>query len=96
MTMIKVKFFTLLRLMLKTGEIDINPDDKEISVYELLRKVEKKIKKTFLHKLLDKEGKLLRGTIILINGKNILHMEKLDTIVKDNDTVSLFPPGGGG
>jgi molybdopterin synthase sulfur carrier subunit len=36
------------------------------------------------------------GTIILINGKNIYHLDMLNSIVKDNDVVALFPPGAGG
>jgi len=48
------------------------------------------------NKLLDENGELKRGTIILVNGHNILHLEKLATPVKDGDIVALFPPGGGG
>jgi len=39
---------------------------------------------------------LEKGVIILVNGKNIEHLEKLDTKLKDGDVVSIFPPVGGG
>ena len=47
-------------------------------------------------KLLNDDGTMLTGTIILINGHDIYHMDKLDTAVKKNDVVSLFPPVAGG
>ena len=93
--MIKVKFFTLLRLYLGLEEIDIEAD--QIDVRTLLIRVGEQIDSSLVReKLLDADGDMLQGTIILINGHDILHMKKLDTIVEKGDTVSLFTPGGGG
>jgi len=93
--MIKVKFFTLLRLYLGLEEIDIEAD--QIDVRTLLRRVGEQIDSNLVReKLLDDDGDMLQGTIILINGHDILHMDKLDTIVEKGDSVSLFTPGGGG
>lgn len=92
--MIKIKFFTLLKLYLKISEIDI--DAQKISIRNLLFLVNEKVEKNFIHKLIDEDSNLLLGTIILLNGRNIHHLEKLDTIVKSGDEVALFPPGGGG
>lgn len=39
---------------------------------------------------------LERGFIILVNGKNIEHLQGLETPISDDDTVSIFPPAGGG
>jgi len=94
--MIKVKFFTLLRLMLNIKEIEVDTEKEEITIREVLNIAEKKIGKPFLYKMLNKDGEIMRGTIILINGKNILHINKLDSVVHNKDIVSLFPPGGGG
>ncbi len=91
--MVKVKFFTLLRLIVKIKETEIDAD--KISVKDFLKICEKKIKTPFIHKLL-KNDKLIDGTIILINGKNIHHLEKENTLIYDGDFVELFPPGGGG
>jgi molybdopterin synthase sulfur carrier subunit len=93
-SMIKVKFFTLLKLYLKIADIDI--DEEKTSIRNLLFLVNEKVEKDFVHKLIDEDGKLLRGTIILLNGRNIHHLKKLDTVVKNGDEVDLFPPGGGG
>jgi len=92
--MIKIKFFTLLKLYLKISEIDI--DAQKTSIRNLLFLINEKVEKNFIHKLIDDDGNLLRGTIILLNGRNIHHLKKLDTIVKNGDEVDLFPPGGGG
>ncbi|WP_297499021.1 MoaD/ThiS family protein [Thermococcus sp.] len=39
---------------------------------------------------------LEKGYIILVNGKNIEHLQGFDTPLSDDDTVSIFPPAGGG
>ncbi|WP_048150362.1 ubiquitin-like small modifier protein 1 [Palaeococcus ferrophilus] len=39
---------------------------------------------------------LEKGFMILVNGKNIEHLNGLDTPLKEDDTVSIFPPAGGG
>ncbi len=39
---------------------------------------------------------LERGYIILVNGHNIVHLNGLDTPLNEEDTVSIFPPLGGG
>lgn len=92
--MITVKFFSLIRLLLKQNELIL--EGKDLSIREVLEKAQAEIPIKFLFKLLDREGQLLHGTIIMINGKNVFHLDKLDSMVKDNDIISLFPPGGGG
>ena len=85
--------------MLKTGEITIN-SRHESSILEILQQAEEivseKTSQQFLFKLLDEHGNIKNGTLILINGRNILDTDGLESIVRDGDTVALFPPGGGG
>lgn len=93
--MIKVKFFTLLRLYLGLEDVDIEAD--QVTVGALLRLVSEEIgNNVMIEKLLSDDGSMLTGTIILINGHDILHMDKLNTMVNKGDSVSLFTPGGGG
>ncbi len=92
--MIKIKFFTLLRMELGINEVEIEAKNK-MTIIEVLSKCEKIINKQFLHKLLQ-DGEIMNRSIILLNGRNIFHLNKLNTIVKDKDEISLFPPGGGG
>ena len=95
--MVKVKFFTLLRLYLEREEIDIDIGAKEVDVKTMLQMVNSAIGNDIIvDKLLETDGKMKTGTIILVNGGDVMDAEKLDAIVKDGDTISLFPPGGGG
>lgn len=97
--MITVNFYTILRLMLKLGEIQLDAI-REAPIRDVLQKAETLVLEQtglkFLFKLLDADGTIKRGTIILINGKNILDTNGLNALVRDGDTVALFPPGGGG
>ncbi|MCU0663123.1 MAG: MoaD/ThiS family protein [Myxococcota bacterium] len=94
-TVIRVKFFTLLRLQLGVEEMDVEAD--QINVRALLHRVSDELgNQLVMEKLLDAQGALQTGTIILVNGHDVFHMSKLDTIVSKGDTVSLFTPGGGG
>lgn len=97
--MITVNFFTTLRLMLKCREVKIEPVGLT-TILDLLERVEtvinEKLSKKILWKLLEEDGSIKRGTIILINGRNVLDSDGLDCPVSDEDTIALFPPGGGG
>jgi len=92
--MVKIKFFSLIRMHLGINEVEVEADSKPI--FDLLQKVEIMIGKKFLDQLINSEKHILPGTMILINGRNIFHLEKLESIVKDGDEISIFPPGGGG
>jgi sulfur-carrier protein len=97
--MITVNFYTTLRLMLSTREVTIDCES-EMTILEVLNRaekiIEKSLSKNFIWKLLDEDGRIKLGTIIMINGKNILDSVGLKCMVSSGDTVALFPPGGGG
>ncbi len=93
---VKVKFFTLFRLEFGLSELKIEVDKDFITVKELLSLIDKKTKKNISEKLLNNEEKIKNSAIILVNGKNIFHLNGLNTKIFNNDEVSLFPPGGGG
>lgn len=92
--MIEIKFFSLIRLSIKLNSVNINSD--AIPISQLLQLSQEKVSTPFIHKLLTNDNKMHVGTIILINGRNIHHLNGLDSIVYSGDIVSLFPPGGGG
>ncbi|AEA33758.1 MoaD family protein [Hippea maritima] len=92
--MVKISFYTLFRLDLGIKDITLEID-KEISLEKLLLLAERKIGKKFTYKLIE-NGKLLNTAIVLVNGKNVHHLEGLKTLIKNGDKIDLFPPGGGG
>lgn len=93
--MIRIEFYSLLRLLLKQDNLTLPAVEAE-TVGQLLQRLQGRLATPFLHKLLDERGELIPGTIILVNRRNILHLDKLDTPVEEGDTVAFFPPGAGG
>ena len=47
-------------------------------------------------KLWDADGNWSGFVTVLLNGRSIQWLQGLDTLVVDDDTLSLFPPVGGG
>ena len=45
--------------------------------------------------LLEEDGRIRPGTMLLIDGRNVHHAQGLDTPV-DGRVMSVFPPAGGG
>ncbi len=93
--MIKIQFYSLIRILLKREKFELSASDGE-NIGQLLQRLQQQISTPFLQKLLNEQGDMLLGTIIMINRRNILHLEKLDTPVQEGDVVALFPPGAGG
>lgn len=93
--MLQIQFFSLLRLLLKRESIELARDDGDTVACALMR-AQQQIATPFLHKLLDEHGKPHAGTIILVNRRNILHLQGLQTPLADGDVLACFPPGAGG
>lgn len=91
---INVKLFATLRLNLGVAglEIEIN---KPVTILKLLELVSEKLNTDIIPELIE-DRKIMVGTILLINGKNIFHAEKLETLITEDCEVSVFPPAGGG
>ncbi|GAB6189474.1 MoaD/ThiS family protein [Marinitoga arctica] len=91
---IKVKFFATLRLYLKVDSVDIELDNP-ITVNELINLLVDKFNDFKIREYLVDGEKIKVGTMILINGKNIIHINGLNTLVEEG-IISIFPPAGGG
>jgi len=48
------------------------------------------------NKLWDVDGNLTGYVTILLNGRSVEYLQGQNTLVMNDDTVSLFPPVGGG
>lgn len=91
---IHVKLFATLRLNLGVADLEIEID-KPITIMELLELASQKLNSDIIPELIE-DGKIMVGTILLINGNNIFHAEKLETMIREDCEVSVFPPAGGG
>ena len=49
-----------------------------------------------LEHLFDPTGAIKPYFIILKNGRNIVSLQQLDTVIDENDVIALFPPVAGG
>jgi len=92
---IKVKFYSLFKINLKSSG-EVYEIKNPITISELINKLDNDYDDYFTNKLLNDKGKISPGAIILVNGKNILHLNNLKTELKDGDTITLFPPSAGG
>jgi len=92
--MIKVKFYSLFKINLKSSgeEYEIQED---ILVTDLIDMLDADYDGYFSQKLLD-AGEISPGSIILINGHNVIHLNGLDSKIEDGDEITLFPPSAGG
>lgn len=93
--MLQVQFFSLLRMLLRRDSIELSWMEGD-TVQSVLDRAQAQLAMPFMHKLLDEQGAPHAGTIILVNRKNILHLQGLQTPVDDGDILAFFPPGAGG
>jgi molybdopterin synthase sulfur carrier subunit len=90
----KIRFYANLREMVGGKEIDLalSPD---ATVRLVLRQLSARYPE--LGQKLWDEDEVPRGYVkVLKEGRDIQHLEGLDTALAEADTLSLFPPVGGG
>jgi molybdopterin synthase sulfur carrier subunit len=92
---LKVKFYSLFKINLKSSGTDYELE-KEIDIFRLIKKLDQDFDGYFTKKLLDENGSIAPGSIILVNGHNVIHLEGLSTKIDNDDVVTLFPPSAGG
>ena len=91
---LSIKLFATIRLTTGTKIIDINID-KPINIVELLKMVSDIINFDLIEELI-KDETIIPGVIILINGENIHHLNKLETKITKDAIISIFPAVAGG
>ena len=93
---LRVQIYGLLRLMLGGREALELPWREGDTVRDMLGRFQEALPIPVNHQLVDAGGALHVGTIILVNRRNILHLDGLDTALQGGDVLALFPPGAGG
>jgi len=91
---IDIKIFATLRLALGRGAVSLDFAEPP-TVWDLVSAVSDEVGEDISPWLVSENGEILMGTMILLEGKNILHLEGMDTLVTV-ESVSIFPPAGGG
>jgi sulfur-carrier protein len=90
----QVKLYASLRQAAGIKMMDVNIQERT-TIREVLTQV------TGIYPILDKfiwktQGELSEHAHVFINGENINHLEGLDTELKSDDHVDIFPPLVGG
>ena len=90
----EIKYYAILRDITKVKEETwpSQPDTLE----ELIHGLCKKYGKTFVKWVTNEEGGYGSLCIFLINGQDYRSLNGLQTNLKENDIISLFPPIAGG
>ncbi len=89
--MVKMKFFANLRDLVKKKEIDVEAS----MVKDAIDTASSLLGIDLMSELFDGE-KPKKAVIVLVNGRNIEHLKGIYTPLQEGDTISLFPPVGGG
>ena len=98
MPRITIKLFATLQLALDIREIEY--DGPEITTGALIDWIQKYARSQghtldIRAKLLDVDDSIRPGTMLLIDGHNVIHLQGLETPVT-GAVFSVFPPAGGG
>ncbi len=92
----KVKLYATFRELVGKKEIEVSGIRTVGELIEYLaRNYSPEIRKQLLETERVGENKPIDG-MILVNGHNVLHLKGLETELREDDEVHIFPPAGGG
>lgn len=92
-TVMQVKVFANLRDICGGISVEVMPDGNQ--VIDILNKMIEMFP-SLNDEIFTQEKTLKPFVHIYVNGKNIIHINNLQTIVKEADQIALFPPVAGG
>jgi sulfur-carrier protein len=89
----QVKVFANLRQICGGVTVEVKPDgDRVMDVLDKMVEMFPDLN----DEIFTEEKKLKPFVHVYINGRNIVHDQELETLVKDSDQFALFPPVAGG
>ena len=91
---IKVNFYAMLRQTTGVPCIEVETDGP-IAMRRLINLVCEETTPQLREDLLDGQ-EIKKGTLLLVDGRNVLFLNGLDTMVTGEQKIAFFPPGGGG
>lgn len=90
---VKVKFFANFREIIGQKEVTSSAN----TVQELLNKIVREHKEMENELYANKKrGEINEFVNIMVNGRRIGMPDGMETVLKDEDTVAIFPPVAGG
>ena len=93
--MVEVRFFTTLRDITQTKSEEVKVSSST-TVEDLVSLLSKKYGRRFREYVHDEKGQMRPHLQYLVNGRNITGLKGLKTILKNEDSVAIIPPVGGG
>ena len=91
---LSIKLFATIRLDTGVKLVDVNIE-KPVNIIEMLKIVSDIIDYDLIEELI-KNNTIIPGVIILLDGENIHHLNKLDTQIAKDTVISIFPAVAGG
>jgi len=94
---IKVKGYLTYRDVIGGRETE-RPDDGSVTLLDFIRELAAEIGDDHGRALFDKEnGAVGEAVAIMLNGVHYNHLpDRLNTVLKDQDEIAVFPPAAGG
>ena len=91
MAKIKVKLYATLKEMIGRDTIFVEADTVRQVIEKLINEYP-----TLRREIVNEDLSLKDDYIYLVNGRNIVFLQKEDTRLNEGDKVTIFPPVGGG
>ncbi len=97
MVRVHVRFFTVLRDLVGEKEILMEFESEKVTVRDLLERLVNCYGREFREYVFDMVSGEVRGHLqLLVDGRNVVSLDGLDTELRDGSVFAIIPPVGGG
>ncbi|GMR10787.1 MAG: hypothetical protein BMS9Abin28_1610 [Anaerolineae bacterium] len=90
----KIRLYATLRQIAGTREVEM-PVEGQQAVGEVLRALVERYPR-LSEAIWNADGSLANHVAVVLNGRDVRHLDRVDTPVSDDDRLAVFPPVGGG